>query len=204
MTPLISTAYLPSTAYMAYLAQHETVLVERLETFPKQTYRNRCTIATGNGLQTLTVPVVRTEGNHTRTEQMRVSYHEPWNIRHWRTIVSAYNTAPYFLYYRDGLEKLLMQRFDTLLELNQALLQYLLQKLKIDCRVEYTAEFSPITTAADLRLALTCKSSQASTPLPPYSQVFEDRYGFQPNLSIIDLLFNLGPESKSYLQKIAI
>lgn len=202
MIPLISTAYLPSAAYMALLAQHDAVRIERLETFPKQTYRNRCTIATGNGVQTLTVPVVRPQGNHTRTEQMGISYQEPWNVRHWRAIVSAYNTAPYFLYYRDGLERLLMQRFDTLLELNQALLQYLLQKLKIDCRVEYTTDFAPVAAADDLRLTLTCKSSQGSALLPPYSQVFDDRLGFQPNLSVIDLLFNLGPEARSYLRSL--
>lgn len=202
MTPLISTAYLPSTAYMACLAQHDVVRIERLETFPKQTFRNRCTIATGNGLQTLTVPVVRPEGNHTRTEQMGISYQEPWNIRHWRAIVSAYNTAPYFLYYRDGLEKILMRRYDALLELNHDLLRYLLQKLKIDCRIEYTVEFSPLIAADDLRTALTCKSAQSGTSFPAYSQVFEERYGFQSNLSVIDLLFNLGPEARTYLRNL--
>lgn len=201
MIPLISTAYLPSAAYMACLAQHDAVCIERLETFPKQTYRNRCTIATGNGLQTLTVPVVRPQGNHTRTDQMGISYQEPWNVRHWRAIVSAYNTAPYFLYYRDGLEQLLMQRYDTLLELNHQLLQHLLHKLKIECRVIYTDDFAPLA-ADDLRLTLTCKASQAATALPPYSQVFEDRLGFQSNLSVIDLLFNLGPQARAYLRSV--
>lgn len=203
MIPLISTAYLPSVAYMAYLAQQDVVCVERLETFPKQTYRNRCTIATGNGLQVLTVPVVRPEGNHTRTEQIGISYQELWNVRHWRAIVSAYNTAPYFLYYRDGLEQLLMQRYDTLLELNHKLMQYLLLKLKIDCQIEFTAEFSPFVATDDLRMTLTCKSSQANKKLPSYSQVFEDRLGFQSNLSVIDLLFNLGPEARAYLRGLA-
>lgn len=203
MIPLISTAYLPSVAYMACLAQHDVVRVERLETFPKQTYRNRCTIATGNGLQVLTVPVVRPEGNHTRTEQIGISYQELWNVRHWRAIVSAYNTAPYFLYYRDGLEQLLMQRYDTLLELNHKLMQYLLLKLKIDCQIEFTAEFSPFVATDDLRKTLTCKSSQANKKLPSYSQVFEDRLGFQSNLSVIDLLFNLGPEARAYLRGLA-
>lgn len=204
MPPLFSTAYLPSVLYLACLSRYDTVAIELYETFPKQTFRNRTLIATGNGLQTLSVPAVRTFGNHTRTDQMGISYTEPWHIRHWRAILSAYNAAPYFLYYRDGLEKILLHPYDSLVDLNDSLLQYLLAKFKITCRVEHTTDFvTPAPELPDYRNALTCKHPALPVDMPPYSQVFDTRFGFQPNLSAIDLLFNLGPEARDYLRQLA-
>lgn len=198
--PLISTAYLPTVRYMSVLAKYGAATIEQYETFPKQTFRNRTTIATGNGLMMLNVPVSRPSGNHTTTAEMVVSYHEPWNIRHWRAIASAYNAAPYFLYYKDELEEILMHRYDHLLQLNEALLNYLLKKLKITCQLEYTQSFiKEAASYIDLRESLTAKKDDPSITYPHYSQIFESRHGFLPNLSVIDLLFNLGPEAKSYL-----
>ena len=247
--PLLSTAYLPSVAYMAVLARHGSIAIEQKETFPKQTFRNRAAIATGNGVLMLNVPVVRPYGNHTRTEQMTLSYNEPWHIRHWRAIVAAYSAAPYFLYYRDELEHILLQRHERLLDLNDALLRYLLKKFKIDCQITYTDTFTPPTvppSPTDLRTLLTDKhtlpysnlnsaystlpKASAEGPLedmpysepkqrlkeipnsqfsilnsqfPSYPQVFDTRLGFLPNLSAIDLLFNLGPEAKPLLLQTA-
>lgn len=201
--PLISTAYLPTVRYMSVLAKYGAAIIEQHETFPKQTFRNRTTIATGNGLMMLNVPVSRPSGNHTTTAEMVVSYHEPWNIRHWRAIASAYNAAPYFLYYKDELDEILMHRYDHLLHLNEALLHYLLKKLKITCQLEYSQTFIRETESyIDLRDSLTAKRDNPDNTYPHYSQVFENRHGFLPNLSVIDLLFNLGPEAKSYLLSI--
>lgn len=201
--PLISTAYLPTVRYMSVLAKYGGAIIEQHETFPKQTFRNRTTIATGNGLMMLNVPVSRPSGNHTTTAEMVVSYHEPWNIRHWRAIASAYNAAPYFLYYKDELDEILMHRYDHLLHLNEALLHYLLKKLKITCQLEYSQTFIRETESyIDLRDSLTAKRDNPDNTYPHYSQVFESRHGFLPNLSVIDLLFNLGPEAKSYLLSI--
>ena len=208
--PLISTAYLPPVAYMAVLARHGEVAIEEQESFPKQTLRNRCVIAAAGGPLVLSVPVVRPEGNHTLTGQMLVSYQEPWHIRHWRAIVSAYSAAPYFLYYRDGLEQILMQRHERLIDLNDALLRYLLQKMKIDCHLTYTTDYRPARPGEeDLRVALTDKHASPAVGdmehggmgagISPYPQVFADRLGFLPNLTAIDLLFNLGPESRDML-----
>ena len=204
--PLLSTAYLPSVAYMAVLARHGNIAIEQKETFPKQTFRNRTAIVTGNGILMLNVPVVRPYGNHTRTEQITISYNEPWNIRHWRAIVAAYSAAPYFLYYRDGLEKILLQHHDRLIDLNDAILNYLLQKLKINCHITYTDTFTPPSdNPSNLRNILTNKHSlpQPNSQFPPYPQVFDTRFGFIPNLSAIDLLFNLGPEAKPLLMQVS-
>lgn len=199
-TPILSTAYLPSVQYFACLANHSAVYIEQYETFPKQTFRNRTLISTGNGPLMLNVPVSRPQGNHTRTGNITVSYHEPWNIRHWRAIVSAYSAAPYFLYYRDGLEEILLQHFSLLSELNDALLRYLLCKLKIQCEIIYTTDYqSTDNIQLDYRNSMTSKKGPFEFKMSPYSQVFDTRHGFIPNLSVIDLLFNLGPESKKYL-----
>lgn len=188
---VVPTAYLPSISYMAAIMRYPEIAIEQYDTFPKQTFRNRTVIATGNGLLTLSVPVVRTHGNHTPTHQITISYQEPWNIRHWRAIVSAYSAAPYFLYYRDEFEHILMQKHDKLLDLNEALLRLLIKKLKIQCTLGRTNDFCP--TAAPL---------PDYDSFPPYPQVFDTRFPFQPNITILDLLFNLGPESKSYLLKL--
>lgn len=202
--PLFPTAYLPSVSYMAYMATYNTVAIEQHETFPKQTFRNRAAIATGNGLQLLTVPVVRPQGNHSRTEEMEISYGEPWNIRHWRAIVTAYNTSPFFLYYRDELEEILMAHHEHLIDLNYNLLRYLLKKLKIECTPLPTHDYLPPTDiTTDYRYTLVSKKNMSPCPLPPYSQVFDTRIGFLPNLSCIDLLFNLGPEAGMYLKCVA-
>lgn len=202
--PIFSTAYLPSVSYMARVATYDTLAIEQKETFPKQTFRNRAAIATGNGPLMLNVPVVKPQGNHTPTDQILISYHEPWNIRHWRAIVSAYSAAPYFLYYRDELEQILLTPHQRLIDLNDALLHYLLKKLKLPCTITYTDTFTPPSdppSSLDFRTRLTDKHSlNTSPPLPAYPQVFDTRFGFQPNLSSIDLLFNLGPEARLYLE----
>lgn len=202
--PIFPTAYLPSVLYMAHLAAYPSVSIEQKETFPKQTFRNRSTIATGNGVQTLIVPVIRPQGNHTRTEEMAISYGMRWHIQHWRAIVTAYNTSPFFLYYQDELEEILLSQHESLIELNDNLLHYLLKKLKIGCNIHYTDNYHPASsTANDYRYTLVTKKPMLSYPMTPYSQVFDTRYGFISNLSSIDLLFNLGPEAESYIKATA-
>lgn len=196
---VLATSYLPSICYMAKLFQQNEVVIEQHETFPKQTLRNRANIATGNGIQVLPVPVVRPKGNHTPTHEIKISYQEPWNIRHWRAIVTAYNAAPFFLYYRDGLEKIFMRHHDCLIDLNDELLRYLLDKLKFTCEIHYSEDFN----SDMIHQNYTSKHYQEGISIPPYSQVFEERIGFQPNLSVIDLLFNLGPEAHDYLKQLA-
>lgn len=203
MTPLFATAYLPPIIYFAYLQQFTEIQIEQFETFPKQTYRNRALIVSANGVLPLSVPVIRTQGNHTLTREMKISYQENWNVRHWRAIEAAYNASPFFLYYKDDIEKSLMRKHENLLELNQELLQVLLNLLKISCHVTLTEDFSPdAKSETDFRYTISPKKSLSPTLFPSYCQVFDSRIGFHPNMSILDLLFNIGPESKGYLKSI--
>ena len=199
MTPIFSTAYLPPIAYVATMVQHTELLIETKETFPKQTYRNRTEIMTAGGVRTLSVPVIR--NNHSRTEEVGIDYKERWNIIHLRTIAAAYSASPYYLYYKDELEEILMQRYERLVDLNDALLQWILRTLKSGCQIRHTQDFVK-DYPADLRDTFSPKRPYPTEGHKPYYQVFADRLPFTPNLSFLDLLMNLGPESKDYLKSI--
>lgn len=202
---LFPTAYLPTISYFAMLTKYEEVLIEQQETFPKQTIRNRANISTSNGILPLIVPAVRPQGNHTRTAEIETSYAENWNIQHWRAIESAYNSSPYFLYYKDEIEHIITSKHNTLLELNQALTSILCKKLKIEVTFEFTKEFEkPGTRVEDYRSAFPIKSPCPIFRFKGYEQVFLTKHPFEPDLSVIDLLFNMGPEAKDYLISLPI
>jgi len=200
---LFSTAYFPPVSYVAALLQSNSIVVEQYETFPKQTYRNRTVIATANGLLSLTVPVVRTNGNHTYTKDMAICYNENWTLKHWRAIESAYNASPYFLYYKDELELILNKKHSTLIDLNMDIIAFVFKKLKTKKEVLLSDDYVSIITerTKDYRNVFSPKNKE-TIQLPPYDQVFTDRFGFQSDISILDLLFNLGPDSLGYLKEV--
>lgn len=201
---LFSTAYFPPISYVAAMLDKPVVVVEQYETFPKQTYRNRAVVATANGLLPLSVPVIRTNGNHTYTKDMDICYNENWAAKHWRAIESAYNSSPYFLYYKDDVEAILNKKHRTLLELNMDILEFVFKKLKVAKDIMLSTDFVVVDANADIedyRNRFSPKNKEI-LQLPPYDQVFEDRYGFQQDLSILDLLFNLGPDSLGYLKEV--
>jgi hypothetical protein len=199
MTVLLSTAYLPPVSYLALCLHSEKVLIEQFETYPKQTIRNRCRICGPNGLQTLSVPVVKVNGNHTLTKDIRIAASIPWQRLHWRSIETAYNNSPFFLFYKDDLEPAFEKHFDFLLDLNTTLLEIISRMLRVEIKTGFTDQF--MDTPEDI---LDCRESSkknisSSNVIPPYTQVFSPKHGFLPDLSIIDLIFNLGPESAGYL-----
>lgn len=200
---LFSTAYFPPVSYVAAMLESDSIVVEQYETFPKQTYRNRTVIATANGLLALTVPVVRTNGNHTYTKDMAICYNENWTLKHWRAIESAYNSSPYFLYYKDEVEVILNKQHATLIDLNMDILTFVFKKLKVKKEVilsdDYISQIGEGTI--DYRNHFSPKNKELLS-LPEYDQVFEDRYGFQSDISILDLIFNLGPDSLGYLKEV--
>jgi hypothetical protein len=202
---LLPTAYLPPVFYLACLLHFDEVYIEQHETYPKQSYRNRCEILTANGKLTLTVPVQKPDGNRTKTNVVEVFSGSRWQINHWRAIESAYLSSPFFLYYQDAFKPFYEESFENLMNLNRKLVQAILEILDIEKTINLTEDFEKQPQGVlDLRTSIHPKRPLEVQFFPDYTQVFSDRHGFSPNLSIIDLLFNLGPESKDYLRRLDI
>ncbi len=198
---LFSTAYFPNVAYMAQMATCQAAAIEAWETYPKQTYRNRAIIATANGTLPLTANVERPSGNHTITKYITICYRENWPMQHWRAIESAYNASPYFLYYSDDVKNLIFSHKHFLIDLNMDILQWCLKKTNLKTAIDTTTDFAkPCGDEHDLRYAISPKVP-CQWQFEEYPQVFDTRLGFAPNLSVLDLLFNLGPESGEYLKR---
>jgi len=199
---LLSTTYLGPIEYYVQFLRADRIIIEQEEHYSKQTYRNRCQILTANGVLSLVIPVIKVYGNHTKIKDIEISYTEKWQQNHWRAIETAYSNSPYFLYYQDELFTFYQEKFKTLLEFNNQLTELILNLIEVDKKIEFTDQYiADHNELNDLRNVYSPKKKSLII-CPTYIQVFNDRFGFVPNLSIVDLLFNLGPESKSYLEKI--
>ena len=213
---LLSTAYFPPVAWLALAAREmtlspdrvlpSTVQLEACENYQKQSYRNRCYILAGDGVQMLQVPVVH--GADMSITKVQVDYSTPWVVRTERALDTAYETSAYYYYYRDELFALLEAQPATLWELNLSTIRFLLEKTGVACELSPTAEFiGPDLEADDYRFSIHPKRTDtvlADLGLDrPYYQVFRDRMGgFTPKLSCLDLLFNEGPDSILWLKKL--
>jgi len=199
---MIETVYLP-TAYLAPISYYWAMMKypARLETnehYIKQTYRNRCVIASANGIMPLSIPVV---GNNDQCiRDVRISDHGNWRHLHWHAIMSAYSSSPFFEYYEDDFAPFYEKKFDYLVDFNNQLQELVCNLIDFKPVIENTKEYIHELegNALDLRKKNAFKDIAKS--FKPYWQVFEDKYGFKSDLSIIDLLFNLGPESLLYLR----
>lgn len=196
---------LPDIEYFCWLMHSPEVLIEVHETYPKQTCRNRYRIATANGPLVLSVPVNKPQGNHSPVPVVETDRKSNWNIIHWRALESAYNKSPYFLYYRDRFEPLFIQPPVLLLDFNLSLLKTCLNLLNLPVIFRLTDDFVKDSgSMADMRMKIMPKHPEnhrwSISSFAPYTQVFSEKHAFQPNLSIVDLLFNLGPEAVAYLQ----
>ena len=193
MSHIFPTAYLPSIEYVSLFLKTEDASIELFETYQKQSCRTRTNVMTANGIQTLTIPVIKTNGNHTLTKDIEISYKESWQQVHLRCLESAYRKSAYFDYYFPYFEKIYKQKFNTLVELNDFCLKTILKIMKVKKDYSFTTDFERIADENDYRISLSKGTNKIETK--PYYQVFADRHGFIPNLSIVDLLFNEGPNS---------
>ncbi len=204
---LLATAYLPPLEYFVHMCFYESAVIEVQETWPKQTWRNRCRIMTANGPLDLTIPVSKPYGNQTKTKDILISNHTDWQKNHWKAIISAYQKAPYFVFYQDMLEPYYMNSFpERITTLNYRLLNEFLRELDIKiCLIKSRRFDKRPEYDFDLRHSISPKPRHRKNipdfSFPPYYQVFSEKTGFVPNLSIIDLIFNLGPEAGDYLRK---
>lgn len=193
------------------------IYIEACENYQKQSYRNRCCFYAADGMQSLSFPIIHESGTHKRPiSEIKIDYSKPWVMQHKRAIISAYRTSAYFEYYQDELFEILDSRPERLIDLNTRLLKFFLDKTGIMADVRMTENYVIGENALesqgekiayeDLREAIHPK--REDTILrdleleKPYFQVFAEKHGFIPNLSIMDLLFNEGPDSITFLKKL--
>lgn len=202
---ILSTAYLPPVEYVSAMLSAKEVLIEAHETYCKQTYRNRCVILSANGPLALVIPVIRPKGNRTPISEVVIDYSTGWNRNHWRAIESAYRTSAYYEFICDVLLPFYQNRYERLIDFNSELLKALLGFLEVDINFRYTEEFlkQMPSSIIDLRSEFSpkAKPKSQSASIEPYFQVFSHKFGFKPNLSIADLLFNEGTFGKQILMR---
>lgn len=205
-TTLFSTAYFAPIQYYWHWRRSEHPMVEACEHFIKQTWRNRCVIGTANGPMTLSLPVEATTEKKS-IRDIRLSEHGNWQHLHWNSIESAYNSSPFFEYYMDDLKPFFDKKPGFLYDFNEEIRRKMCELLEIEDGSVQTAVFvseaeMPETWVDYRNVIHPKKKLELVDPLfkpEPYYQVFDRKFGFQPNLSILDLLFNMGPESILYL-----
>ncbi len=195
---LIESQYFGSVNYINTLFQFSNIEIEQYETYQKMSFRNRCVVVGSNGLVNLSVPLEKGRGQKLAMKDVRISYSENWQKRHLRTIESCYSRAPFFEFYRDGVWKLLGKSQPFLLDLNMGILNWLKTVLKIPANISLSTEYQdPVPqNLYDLRNQFLPKNYLDQPTGLQYTQVFEERAGFMPNLCILDLLFCCGPEAK--------
>lgn len=195
---LLSSAYLGPVSYYQTVASADQVRIEQYDHYHKQTYRNRCRILTSNGVMDLSVPVINT-GAKMCVKDLRIAYVENWQQVHWRAIASAYNSSPFFEYYRDDFEPFYTRKTEFLIDLNMELMRVVMELIGLKTEVSLTDDYLTETSPLDLREAFSPKT-ESTLPLRPYYQVFDQKFGFVRDMSVLDLLFNMGPESILYLK----
>ena len=198
---LLSTTYFGPVQWFQKLHRAEHVMIEQWESFQKQTYRNRCLIATTNGVQALTVPV---EKSAACIKEIRISDHGNWRHLHWNALQSAYGESPFFEYYQDDIRPFFEKRWTFLLDFNEAIRRKMCELIDIAPSVTFTTAYITDPQALvvnDYRTVINPKhpAQDDDFETKAYYQVYQMKHGFQENLSILDLLFNMGPESIFYL-----
>lgn len=201
---LLSTAYIAPVSYFSKLAIYPEIYIEQHEHFIKQTYRNRAVILGANGSIHLIVPVEKGREQKIKIKDLRIAYDEEWQRNHWRTIFSAYNSSPFFEYYADDLEPFFRKKSVFLFDFNQQITETILEILEIPAQLILTESFEQIPdNCANFREKISPKAHRnvedPQFTAQSYTQVFSEKFGFIPDLSILDLLFNEGPSAHSVL-----
>ena len=200
---LLSTAYLAPVQYYTKLYHAEKVIIEKYDHYLKQTYRNRCVIAGANGLLPLSVPTIKPEKQKIYSSDIEISDHGNWQHLHWHAITSAYNSSPFFEYYADDFSPFYRKKYRFLFDFNEELRALICRLLEIEPSVSFSTEYiTEFSSCSDFRETIHPKKREkdSSFTAKEYYQVFSSKHRFLPNLSVVDLLFNMGPEARLILQ----
>lgn len=200
MKIVIHPTYFPNIAHFAAIVNANEVVFEMDDNFVKQTYRNRAYVYGANGKLGLNIPVIHSQKNRQKYRDVKIFNEETWQNHHWKSLLSAYRTSPFFEYYEDELQPLFNQKTDFLLDFNLKCFEVICDCLQLECNTSKTEIFQKnIEDKIDLRHLVNAKK-EADYTFETYTQVFSNKHGFISNLSILDLLFNEGPNALHYLE----
>ncbi len=202
---LVELQYFPSIQYFSKLLAYKKVEIEQHENYTKRSYRNRCHIASANGLQRLSIPLAKGKNESQNIRAVKIANDENWQSKHWTAIQSAYGSAPFFEFYADEIRPFFEEKQTFLFDYNIKILACLLDLLGMAVNWQLTAAYDKNPSEAlDFRNQISPKinpKNDANFQSPVYGQVFEEKLGFIENLSILDLLFCKGPESILLLEE---
>ena len=196
MSIVFPIAYFGPISYFQQLVSSNKILFEKHETYVKQTIRNRTTIYSSNGTLELSIPVKKIFGNKTLTKDIQISYEEDWVKNHWKALESAYMHAPYFEHYGMEIYKLISTKEKSLINLNQTILNSIVKWLDLEIDFNCTDKYSKTVDLDFINVNFTNLNDEK---VYFYYQVFSEKHGFIPNLSILDLLFHEGPLARNII-----
>lgn len=200
MNCIVHHTYFPCVAQFSAMLEADLVTFEMNDNYQKQTYRNRSYIYGANGKLQLSIPVVFSQKERQLYRDIKIHNTENWQIHHWKSLQSAYKTSPFFEFYEDDLQPLFKQEISYLLDFNKICLEIILDCLQIDLKVAETKNYDKIIfNQTDFRNLVNSRK-EPNFNFDYYRQVFVDKHGFISNLSILDVLFNEGPNTVTYLK----
>jgi hypothetical protein len=206
LNSFLSSAYFAPVQYFCAVASCEQVFIEAHEHYLKQTYRTRCEILGANGVLQLSAPVEKVRGEKMPIRDVRIDYRLPWQRAHWRSLVAAYSASPFFMHYADDIEPFFRRREAFLFDLNMAITRLMCDLVGICAEILPTDAYrKTVADAVDLRQSISPKNPawkrDSAFAAAKYYQVFSKKFGFVPYLSILDLLFNEGPEAVTVIKR---
>lgn len=204
MSCLLHPTYFPNVIHFAVIQAYKgQVTWEVNDHFQKQTFRNRCEICTDSGKLKLSAPIVhKKKQENQKFSEVELEYKTLWYRIHWKSITTAYRSSPYFEFYEDELNTIFKKKYDTLMELNLNSIRFFAKQLNLQLFETYSTSFKRESDPDDYRFLVNAKYKLNDSKIPQYTQVFGDRHGFIENASMLDLLFNLGPNTLDYLSGI--